>query len=219
MAKRTQPTDVFDMLKKLDDSGEVAEADPERDPDCDATQNDDAAMESSTDGDDTSDDDRRRQLRRRLVSGVVGVVVVAVLGASASAGWRLYQSEATAAASRAALDAARNYAVVLTTLDTKNIDENYKQALDGATGEFKDEYSQGSTQLRQILIDNKASATGMVVDSAVKSATRTKVEVLLFVDQSVTNALNPSPRIDRNRVDMTMELVDNRWLASKVEII
>jgi Mce-associated membrane protein len=44
------------------------------------------------------------------------------------------------------------------------------------------------------------------------------VEVLLFVDQSITNAVNPEPRIDRNRVEMTMELVDNRWLASKLEI-
>jgi Mce-associated membrane protein len=59
---------------------------------------------------------------------------------------------------------------------------------------------------------------GTVVDAALKSTTKTKVEVLLFVDQSITNAVNPEPRIDRNRVEMTMELVDNRWLASKLEI-
>ena len=46
-----------------------------------------------------------------------------------------------------------------------------------------------------------------------------KVEVLLFVDQSITNANNPSPRIDRNRIDMTMEKVGDRWLASRVEIL
>jgi Mce-associated membrane protein len=57
-----------------------------------------------------------------------------------------------------------------------------------------------------------------VVDSAIKSATKTRVEVLLFVDQSVTNTVNPQPRIDRSRVAITMELVDNRWLASKVDL-
>jgi Mce-associated membrane protein len=30
--------------------------------------------------------------------------------------------------------------------------------------------------------------------------------------------VNPEPRIDRNRVEMTMELIDNRWLASKLDI-
>jgi Mce-associated membrane protein len=79
-------------------------------------------------------------------------------------------------------------------------------------------YSQSATQLRQVLIDNKAVSHGTVVDAALKSMTKTKVEVLLFVDQSITNAVNPEPRIDRNRVEMTMELVDNRWLASKLEI-
>lgn len=49
-------------------------------------------------------------------------------------------------------------------------------------------------------------------------ATTTKVEVLLFVDQSVTNTLVPEPRLDRSRVVMTMELVDGRWLASQVDL-
>jgi Mce-associated membrane protein len=150
---------------------------------------------------------------------LVGVVVAAALGFSAFVGWQLKQLDDTAAAGRAALEAARNYAVTLTTLDFKNIDKNYQQVLDGATGEFKDQYSQGATQLRQVLIDNNATGKGIVIDAAVKSATKTKAEVLLFVDQSITNAVNPSPRIDRNRIQMTMELVDNRWLASKVEIL
>jgi Mce-associated membrane protein len=59
---------------------------------------------------------------------------------------------------------------------------------------------------------------GTVVDAAVKSMTKTKVEVLLFVDQSITNVVNPEPRIDRNRVEMTMELIDKRWLVSKIDI-
>jgi Mce-associated membrane protein len=90
--------------------------------------------------------------------------------------------------------------------------------LDGATGEFKDMYSQSSTQLRQLLIDNKATAHGVVVESAIQSESKNKVVVLLFVDQSVSNTAVPDPRIDRSRVKMTMELVDGRWRASKVEL-
>ena len=79
-------------------------------------------------------------------------------------------------------------------------------------------YSQSSVQLRQLLIDNKASAHGVVVESAVQSASKDKVVVLLFVDQSVANANVPDPRIDRSRIKMTMENVDGRWRASKVEL-
>ena len=43
-------------------------------------------------------------------------------------------------------------------------------------------------------------------------------EVLLFVDQSVSNTNVPDPRIDRSRVKMTMEYADRRWRASKVEL-
>jgi Mce-associated membrane protein len=39
-----------------------------------------------------------------------------------------------------------------------------------------------------------------------------------MVDQTVTNAARPDSRVDRNRMKMTMEKVDGRWLASKVEL-
>jgi Mce-associated membrane protein len=107
---------------------------------------------------------------------------------------------------------------VLTSIDSDRVDENFDQVLDGATGEFKDMYSQSSTQLRQLLIDNKASAHGVVVDSAVQSATPDRAVVLLFVDQSVSNDTLPDPRVDRSRIKMTMEYVDGRWRAAKVEL-
>lgn len=156
---------------------------------------------------------------RTWVPTVGLLVLVTSLGMSMFLGWRTYHEHQLAAASQSALQAARGYAVLLTTLDAKHIDDNYRRSLEGATGEFKDAYSQGSAQLRQILIDNRASGSGVVVDAAVKSVTPDTVNVLLFVDQSITNSARPSPRIDRNRISMTMTLVGGRWLASKVEIL
>lgn len=156
--------------------------------------------------------------RHRATVALVSAVLIAALAYSGYAGWRLHQLDARAAAGQAALAAAKDYAITLTTLDTADIDGNYARALDGATGQFKDAYSLGAKQLRQILIDNKATGRGIVLDAAVKSATTTRVEVLLFVDQSITNAVRSEPRIDRNRIQMTMELVDHRWLASQVDL-
>lgn len=159
-----------------------------------------------------------RGSRGRIVVALAVVAGAAAVATIGYLGWRLHQVTAVDAAQQAALAAAKDYAVTLTTLDANSIDENYTRALDGATGEFKEAYSLGSAQLRQTLIDNHAAGNGVVVDAAVKSATTTHAEVLLFVDQSITNAVRTEPRIDRNRIQMTMELVDGRWLASEVEL-
>jgi Mce-associated membrane protein len=107
---------------------------------------------------------------------------------------------------------------VLTSVDSNNVDDNFKQVLDGATGEFKDMYSKSSVELRQLLIENKASAHGVVVESAVQEASKDRAVVLLFIDQSVANTKLPDPRIDRSRMKMTLEKVDGSWRASKVEL-
>jgi Mce-associated membrane protein len=161
---------------------------------------------------------RVRQWPRRVVLGAAIVVFVVALAASGFFGWQLWQQRQIERAGEEAQQAAVAYAQVLTSIDSTKVDENFAQVLDGATGEFKDMYTQSSVQLRQLLVDNKANAHGVVLDSAVQSATTDKVVVLLFVDQSVSNTSVPDPRVDRSRIKMTMENVDGRWRASKVEL-
>ena len=153
---------------------------------------------------------RRAALPLTALTAVVAVTAAAVLG------WQLRQERRIDDARAAAVAAARAYGVTLTSVKADDLDSGFAAVLDGATGEFRDMYSKSSGDLRTLLQDNKASGTGTVVDAAAKSATETKVEVLLFIDQTITNAASPDPRIDRSRVDMTMELVDGRWLASRV---
>jgi len=232
--KRTSTKDVFEKLDELDnrddrreidtsactsddsdDTAEAAEATSTAEK-TDATEQPDANADEASDANSTPCAGRRR-LRRLAVFGAT-LVCFAALGSSGYLGWQLKQRDDTSAAAQAALAVARTYAVTLTSVDSKDIDQNFNQVLGGATGEFKDMYSQSAAQLRQILVDNKAVSKGIVVDAAVKSATKAKVDVLLFVDQSISNAVVNGPRIDRNRIEMTMELIDNHWLASHVDI-
>lgn len=159
---------------------------------------------------------RPRWLRWRTVVAVAGGV--AALTGLGVLGWTVWHQHQISRAAHDAQQTAVAYAQTLTSIDSSKIDENFTAVLNGATGDFKDMYTQASVQLRQLLLDNKASAHGVVVDSAVQSATSDKVVVLLFVDQSVTNANVPDPRIDRSRVKMTMTHVDGSWRASKVEL-
>lgn len=199
----------------------------DKDPDTEAAdelESDDALEDAEDTGEDTDDDSEEieatkdRRWPRRLRVGAVVLIFVAALGSSGFLGWQLWQQRQIDQASRAAQQAAVAYAGILTSIDSEKVDENFAQVLDGSTGEFKDMYSQSSVQLRQLLIDNKASAHGVVLDSAVQSASEDKVVVLLFVDQSVSNISVPDPRVDRSRIKMTMEKVDGSWRASKVEL-
>ncbi|AAS04174.1 tetratricopeptide repeat protein [Mycobacterium avium subsp. paratuberculosis] len=162
---------------------------------------------------------RKRPWRRYLRRSVLPLLLAASLAVSGFLGWRQWQEHQVKAAGEQAQQAAIAYAQVLTSIDSNKVDENFKQVLDGATGEFKDMYTQSSVKLRQLLIDNKATAHGVVVDSAIQSASTGKVVVLLFIDQTVTNTAAPDPRIDRSRIKMTMEKVDGRWRASKVQLL
>jgi Mce-associated membrane protein len=162
---------------------------------------------------------RGRPWGQYLRRSALPLLLVASLAVSGFLGWKLWQEHQVRAAGEQAQQAAIAYAQVLTSIDANKVDENFRQVLDGATGEFKDMYTQSSVQLRQLLIDNKASAHGVVVDSAIQSESTNKVVVLVFIDQTVANSTSPDPRIDRSRIKMTMEKVDGRWRASKVQLL
>jgi Mce-associated membrane protein len=156
--------------------------------------------------------------RSSLRNAALAAAFVVLLAATGFLGWQVLQDRQLRQASEDAQRAAVSYAQVLTSIDSDKVDENFKEVLDGATGEFKDMYSQSSVELRQLLVENKATARGVVEESAVQSASKDKAVVLLFVDQSVSNTKLPDPRIDRSRMKMTLEKVDGRWRASKVEL-
>ncbi|GAB1813149.1 Mce protein [Mycobacterium sp. MUNTM1] len=159
-----------------------------------------------------------RPWKRYARIALVVAVYTGAVGLAGGLGWKLWDEHTVSQAGQAAQRTAVNYAQVLTSIDSNQVDQNFSAVLDGATGEFKDTYTRASAQLRQLLIDNKAAAHGTVVDSAIQSQTRDKVVVLLMVDQTVSNAARPDGRVDRSRMKITMENVGGRWLASRVEL-
>lgn len=159
-----------------------------------------------------------RPWKRRVRIAMVAVVFTGAFAAAGLLGWKLWDEHVVTEGAQAARQAAITYAQVLTSIDANQVDQNFAAVLDGATGDFQDMYTKASVQLRQLLIDNKATAHGVVVESAIQSESKNKVVVLLMVDQTVSNTARPDGRVDRSRMKMTMEKVDGRWRASKVEL-
>ena len=176
---------------------------------------DDEALDWITGGEDR----RSGKWQKPVAIAAVALVFLAMAAGLGVLGWKVYDNHRLNSARDAAQKAADDYALILTSVDSGDLDANFAKVLDGATGKWKDQYSAGSTELKQLLVDNKASAKGRVLESAVQSAEKNKVVVLLFVDQAVANAKVPDPRLDRSRMKITMEYVDGRWRASDISIL
>lgn len=160
----------------------------------------------------------RMNWKLRLAALVLAAVLLTLTGLTGFFGWHYVKDRQIAAAAAAALSTANSYAVTLTSVDSNNLDANFAAVLDGSTGEFHDMYAKSSVGLRNLLIEHKATAQGVVVDSSVKSAGPDEVVVLLFVDQTVANTEVRDPRVDHSRMVMTMRNVDGRWKAANVEL-
>ncbi|MCV7383428.1 hypothetical protein [Mycolicibacter longobardus] len=169
------------------------------------------------DADDTTVPASRKRLPH-LTTGALTLLVVTLAALCGCLAWQNKSDRDIQVAGAAARQAAQDYAATLTSVDSNNLDANFAAVLEGSTGEFHDMYRQSSSQLRQMLIARKATGHGVVIDSAIKSATRDQVVVLLFVDQTVTNTDVPDPRVDRSRIIMTMQRIDGQWKAAKVEL-
>jgi Mce-associated membrane protein len=168
-------------------------------------------------GESTSNLERHRATRIRWLAAAA---LVAALAGSGSEGWLLFQQHQKDVAAQQALATAENYVVTLTSVDSNTLDKHVADVLDGSTGEFNKNYAKTTRgQHSQHIVINKVTTHGKVVESAVKSATTNKVQVLLMVDQSVSSLATPEPQIDRSRIKMTMQKVDGRWLVSEVELL
>lgn len=160
---------------------------------------------------------RRRAVR---LHWLLAAALVAALALSGYEGWLLLRQHQKDVAAAQALTAAEKYVVTLTSVDSNTLDKHVADVLDGSTGEFNDRYARtAASQHRQHVVNNRVTTHGKVVESAVKSATTNKVQVLLMVDQSVSSLATPEPQIDRSRIKVTMQEVHGRWLVSDVELL
>lgn len=154
---------------------------------------------------------------------VVTAGLIAALAVLGYGGWRFYEHYQVEVGAEQALAAAQKYVMTLTNFDSINPDpadeKDMDYLLDGATGEYKDMYAKSQASLLKLQVDKKATGRGTIVDSAIKSASRNEVVVVLLADQAVTNTDNPDPMLDRSRLRVTMDKVDGQWRVGYLEAL
>ena len=149
-----------------------------------------------------------------LVAGLVVVILLVTAGlltVRARGADRVEQArtEATAAAEATVVD--------LLSYDYRHLDRDFARARAGLTGGFVDDYAKTTrTVVRPTATEVKAVVKADVAASSVVRAGQNRVVVLLFVNQTTTSTRLDAPKVDLNRVRLTMDRVDGRWLVSKV---
>lgn len=155
--------------------------------------------------------------RSPLVLVLAGLLVVALVGL-ALLGWRTTSESRVAEAEREALSVARERAVQLTSYRHDTFEDDVSWAEEGATETFREEYAQANEPLRTVVERLEATAQGAVEDAAATAEDASTVRVLLFVDQTITQAVDGEQRTERNRVVMTMVRQDEAWLVDDVSL-
>ncbi|MGW5647844.1 hypothetical protein ACWEV3_30395 [Saccharopolyspora sp. NPDC003752] len=161
-------------------------------------------------------DIKPRPLRKPLP---VLALVVVILGAVGYLGWQLLQERSAAQARSGALEAARTYATDLSTYDFNELDRNFAAVTANSHGQFAEQYKQISAGLTELIKQNRAVSHGSVLSAGIVESDQQRAVVALFVDQQITNVNTPQPRIDRNRMQMTLVQVDDRWLIDDIKLL
>jgi Mce-associated membrane protein len=164
-------------------------------------------------------DETSRPARERLdpVLLVAALVVVILLVTAGLLTVRARGADRVEQARTDATAAAEATAVDLLSYDYRHLDRDFARARAGLTGGFVDDYAKTTrTVVRPTATEVKAVVKADVAASSVVRAGQNRVVVLLFVNQTTTSTRLDAPKVDLNRVRLTMDRVDGRWLVSKV---
>ncbi|WP_155906488.1 MULTISPECIES: mammalian cell entry protein [unclassified Mycolicibacterium] len=186
---------------------------------------DDEVTESETvdDADDAAQDsaDARAKAKSvRTFAGVIGLILVVAL--SALVGWLVVRTHrVTQGDDRQSqiVQAARQGALNLTTINWQHADADVQRILDSATGEFYDDFAKRSAPFIKVVKEAKSTSTGSITEAGLESEAGDAAQVLVAVAVKTANvgAAEQEPREWRMRI--SVQKVGDVMKVSNVEFV
>lgn len=149
-----------------------------------------------------------------------GLVLVVALGALTGwLGYRDHQARQLAATQTAVVDAAREGATNLTTIDFTSIDADIARILDSSTGTFHDDFASRAQPFIDVVKQTQSMSEGTVTSAGLESIEGDLGRVLVAVSVKTSNAGAPEqePRAWRMRIDV--QRVDGGFKMSNVQFV
>ncbi|MGV9249938.1 hypothetical protein [Streptomyces sp. NPDC003697] len=169
-----------------------------------------------------------RKAGRSVLTAVLGVVLAVALVTAAVLGWQYWQGRQAEQTRGEALAAARKAAPVVLSYDYRHLDRDFSRARALLTGHFRDQYGKTTkavvaptaTKYHGAVKATVATpADGGTPAVSVVSVTPDRAVVLLFVNQVTRSTQVPQPRLDLNRVRMTLTRTSDGWKVSGVDAL
>lgn len=119
----------------------------------------------------------------------------------------------------AALKAAESYAVAFGTYDYQHLDADFAKTSQLLTPSFAKRYKSTSSALAKTFAAYKTKVTASVPSggAAVISASTSKAQVLVLLDQVITNSQSKTPTINRNRLKVSLVHSHGKWLVDRTD--
>ncbi|UDY23977.1 hypothetical protein [Nocardioides sp. Kera G14] len=151
---------------------------------------------------------------RGWVLALVGLVAL-VLVAVAAYAWTRPDPVRAEDSARAALEAAEQAAVPVTTYDYRTLDDDEAAAKGWLTGHYRSahHYDDLWQTIKKNAVTAKTVITGKVVGSGIVHATPDRVQVLVLIDRPTSNVDTPTPVTYEDHVTLTMVQSSGRWLV------
>ncbi len=121
---------------------------------------------------------------------------------------------------QSALSTAKKYAVDFGSYDYAKLDQDFQLVSSHLTKSFAAKYEQISQQLKSVIVQYKGKSTATVQGAGISAFTAKQAVVVLFLDQTVSTTQSQKPRVDRNRLTMTLQhQPDGTWLISDLALV
>ena len=156
----------------------------------------------------------------RRIAAVAGLILVVAL--STLVGWLVVRTHrATAVDERQSqiVQAARQGALNLTTIDWQRADADVQRILDSATGEFYDDFAKRSAPFIKVVKEAKSTSTGSITEAGLESESGDSAQVLVAVAVKTANVGAPDQQPREWRMRLAVQKVGDVMKVSNVEFV
>ena len=155
----------------------------------------------------------------RLTLTVGLAIVAALIGLIGWVGLRAHRAHEEQEQRQLFLQAGRQSAVDLTTVDFHEADADVRRILAGATGQLHDNFSKRSQPFIDVVLRTQSKSVGTVTEAGIESQSGDRAEVLVAVTVRTSNAAAAEQQPHAWRMRLSVVKVGGEAKVSNVEFV
>ena len=168
---------------------------------------------------DMAEASRRPVSPKRLATIAAAAIIVALGGLVGWLSMQLHTSQQAVDQRAQYLQAGRQGAVNLTTIDWKHVDDDVERILDSATGTFHDDFSERAQPFIDVVTQVQSTTTGTVTMAGLESVTGEGAQALVAVTVETMNAGASQPESKAWRMRIDVQRVGTDVKVANVEFV